>query len=215
MHKAYCNVEEAPYNFSIWVRLLGWSQLSNPSDLPCYCFMRMQWPLNVSFMESIKPFIATPSSKWLSLLNIWPQMKTHLAVQALVFIVVRGSAIFLWHDQFIRKITVNSLQLSCPRARYALCVYCSLLCKLNYNATTISKFYLSVRFCSYHRNEKLHFPSFYSFLCGVSLFHGMSKPSAMPCSRYHNVGYSLNHNTWLLSFKHLWASGSMLAPAPW
>ena len=42
-------------------------------------------------------------------------MKTHLAVQALVFIVVRGSALFLWHDQFIRKITVNSLQLSCPR----------------------------------------------------------------------------------------------------
>ena len=55
MHKAWCNLEEVPYNFSrwsikfqghtgekfddfypIWVRLLGWSQLSNPSDLPCF-----------------------------------------------------------------------------------------------------------------------------------------------------------------------------------
>ena len=55
MHKAWCNIEEVPYNFSgssiklwghtgwkidvsnpIWVRLLGRSQLSNPSDLPCY-----------------------------------------------------------------------------------------------------------------------------------------------------------------------------------
>ena len=54
MHKAWCNIEEVPYNFSgssikfwghtgwkidvsnpIWVRLLGRSQLSNPSDLPC------------------------------------------------------------------------------------------------------------------------------------------------------------------------------------
>ena len=55
MHKAWCNIEEVPYNFSgssiqfwghtgwkidvsnpIWVRLLGRSQLSNPSDLPCF-----------------------------------------------------------------------------------------------------------------------------------------------------------------------------------
>ena len=55
MHKAWCNVEEVPYNFSrlsckfqghmgwkinhfnpIWVRLLGRSQLSNPLDLPCF-----------------------------------------------------------------------------------------------------------------------------------------------------------------------------------
>ena len=52
--KAWCNIEEVPYRFSwssikfqghtvwkiddlnpIWVRLLGRSQLSNPSDLPC------------------------------------------------------------------------------------------------------------------------------------------------------------------------------------
>ena len=55
MHKAWCSIEEVPYYFSwssikfrghtgwkiddsnpIWVRLLGRSQLSNPSDLPCY-----------------------------------------------------------------------------------------------------------------------------------------------------------------------------------
>ena len=56
MHKAWHNVQEVPYNFlrssikfqghmgwkkpddfnPIWVRLLGRSQLSNPSDLPCY-----------------------------------------------------------------------------------------------------------------------------------------------------------------------------------
>ena len=54
MHKAWCSIEEVPYCFprpsikfqghkgqkiddldQIWARLLGWSQLSNPSDLPC------------------------------------------------------------------------------------------------------------------------------------------------------------------------------------
>ena len=54
IHKAWCSKEEVPYNFSrsyikfqghtgwkiddldqIWARLLGRSQLSNPSDLPC------------------------------------------------------------------------------------------------------------------------------------------------------------------------------------
>ena len=54
MYKAWCSVEEVPYNYfrssikfqghpdwkiddlnSIWVRLLGRSQLSNPLDLPC------------------------------------------------------------------------------------------------------------------------------------------------------------------------------------
>ena len=53
MHKVWCSIEEVPYYFSgssikfrghtgwkidsnpIWVRLLGRSQLSNPSDLPC------------------------------------------------------------------------------------------------------------------------------------------------------------------------------------
>ena len=58
MHKAWCSIEEVPYYFSgssikfrghtgwkindsnpIWVRLLGRSQLSNPSDLPCYLFV--------------------------------------------------------------------------------------------------------------------------------------------------------------------------------
>ena len=54
MHKAWCRIEEVHYYFSrssikfeghtgwkidlnpIWVRLLGRSQLSNPSDLPCF-----------------------------------------------------------------------------------------------------------------------------------------------------------------------------------
>ena len=55
MHKAWCSIEEVPYYLSrssikikgntawkindlnpIWVRLLGQSQLSNPSDLPCF-----------------------------------------------------------------------------------------------------------------------------------------------------------------------------------
>ena len=52
MHKAWCSIEELPFYFfgssikfrgrkiddsnPIWVRLLGWSQLSNPSDLLCW-----------------------------------------------------------------------------------------------------------------------------------------------------------------------------------
>ena len=61
MHKSLCSIEEVPYCFSrssirfqgntgwkidnlnpIWVRLLGWSQLSNPSDLPCYLEGRLE-----------------------------------------------------------------------------------------------------------------------------------------------------------------------------
>ena len=57
MHKAWCVIEKLPYDFSgssikfqghtgwkiddmnpIWVRLLGLSQLSNPSGLPCLNF---------------------------------------------------------------------------------------------------------------------------------------------------------------------------------
>ena len=55
MHKAWCSIEKVPYCFprpsikfqghkgqkidyldQIWARLLGRSQLSNPSDLPCF-----------------------------------------------------------------------------------------------------------------------------------------------------------------------------------
>ena len=61
IHKAWCSMEEVPYYFSrscikfqghtgwkiddldqIWARLLGRSQLSNPSDLPCY-FIIWEW----------------------------------------------------------------------------------------------------------------------------------------------------------------------------
>ena len=57
IHKAWCSIEEVPYYFSmsyinfqghtgwkideldqIWARLLGRSQLSNPSDLPCFYY---------------------------------------------------------------------------------------------------------------------------------------------------------------------------------
>ena len=78
MHKAWCNLEEVPYNFSrssikfqghtgwkiddlnpIWVRLLGRSQLSNPSDLPCFFFNDSEkrvFPHN--FLLLISPFIS-------------------------------------------------------------------------------------------------------------------------------------------------------------
>ena len=62
MHKAWCSIEDVPYYFSrssikfqghtgwkindldqIWVRLLGRSQLLNPSDLPCFIEKRKSW----------------------------------------------------------------------------------------------------------------------------------------------------------------------------
>ena len=62
MHKAWCSIEEVPYCFArpsikfqghkgqkiddldqIWARLLGRSQLSNPSDLPCYFQLDFGW----------------------------------------------------------------------------------------------------------------------------------------------------------------------------
>ena len=65
MHKAWCSIEEVPYCFprpsikfqghkgqkiddldQIWARLLFRSQLSNPSDLPCFsisCEIALEW----------------------------------------------------------------------------------------------------------------------------------------------------------------------------
>ena len=70
MHKAWCNVEDVPYYFSwssikfqghtgwkmndltpVSVRLLGRSQLPNPSDLPCYDQTPF-WPSNSRWSPS-------------------------------------------------------------------------------------------------------------------------------------------------------------------
>ena len=83
MHKAWCNV---PYNFSgssikfqghtgwkiddlnpIWVRLLGRSQLSNPSDLPC----------------SIS--IAVQTTHIWNIYSVWHVMKTCLTLFLFIF----------------------------------------------------------------------------------------------------------------------------------
>ena len=69
MHKAWRSVEEVPYNFSrsfikcqgdtgwkiddfnpVWVRLLGRSQLSNPSDLLCCTRMSSHFTLPLWWM---------------------------------------------------------------------------------------------------------------------------------------------------------------------
>ena len=66
MHKAWCCIEEMPHCFSrscikfqghtgqkiddlnkIWERLLGRSQLSNPSDLPCVTLKFHRWPWKI------------------------------------------------------------------------------------------------------------------------------------------------------------------------
>ena len=76
MHKAWCSIEEVPYYFSglsikfwghtgwkmdvsnpIWVRLLGRSQLSNPSDLPC-------WRSYVKFQGHTAPKIVEFDPNW-------------------------------------------------------------------------------------------------------------------------------------------------------
>ena len=80
MHRAWCNVKEASYNFSrssikfqghtswkidnlnqIWVRLLSRSQLSNPSDLPCfqlnYSCIKMACGNMCSDMYALKIFL--------------------------------------------------------------------------------------------------------------------------------------------------------------
>ena len=76
MHKAWCSIEEVPYCFprpsikfqghkgqkiddldQIWARLLGRSQLSNPSDLPClgcnYLSMSNMYPHVLSYLVAI------------------------------------------------------------------------------------------------------------------------------------------------------------------
>ena len=68
IHKARCSIEEAPYDFlrsyikfqghtgwkiddldQILARLLGRSQLSNPSDLPCFILSNSLWVIFVTF----------------------------------------------------------------------------------------------------------------------------------------------------------------------
>ena len=84
IHKAWCSIEEVPYYFSrshikfqghtgwkideldqIWARLLGRSQLSNPSDLPCFfsCDQAAIWLVQsvcLSVRPSLTPFHHVP-----------------------------------------------------------------------------------------------------------------------------------------------------------
>ena len=74
MHKAWCSIEEVPYYFSgssikfqghtgwkvndlnpICVGLLGRSQLSNPSDLPC--FYTKEWILTEHILTTMYPIL--------------------------------------------------------------------------------------------------------------------------------------------------------------
>ena len=71
MHKAWCSIEEVPYCFprpsikfqghkgqkiddldQIWARLLGRSQLSNPSDLPCSrSYVKLQGHMAIKIVD--------------------------------------------------------------------------------------------------------------------------------------------------------------------
>ena len=83
MHKAWCNVEEVPYNFSevinkismshgwkidylnpIWVSLLGRSQLSNPSDLPCFRLNFVSGALMFSLIYAFNKRLSKHSRGW-------------------------------------------------------------------------------------------------------------------------------------------------------
>ena len=114
IHKVWCSIEEVPYYFLrsyikfqghkgwkiddldlIWARLLGRSQLSNPSDLPCWSKVNIWnvdrtrttafifdtqaliWNLKVKFMGVVIGQIITvsPVSNWFTaflLASIWP-----------------------------------------------------------------------------------------------------------------------------------------------
>ena len=90
MHKTWYSIEEVPYYFSgssikfqghtgwkiddlnpIWVRLLGRSQLSNPSDLPCFTVLTSSagrltnlgsWDRLIIIMGT--PYLGRPSLYW-------------------------------------------------------------------------------------------------------------------------------------------------------
>ena len=109
MHKAWCSIE-VPYGFffmsfikfkghmgwkiddlnPIWVRLLSWSQLSNPSDLPCSFFLFLvicsigsgtssliQWH---HLWENVRIIIASRISCTLSGIDVSPSCSTLLAI---------------------------------------------------------------------------------------------------------------------------------------
>ena len=97
MHKAWCNIEKVPYNFSrssikfqghtgwkiddlnpIWVRLLGRPQLSNPSDLPCFGkYGRSYMPGHQQLWYW--PRLGTHTCRFLRKANLWA-MNTALYV---------------------------------------------------------------------------------------------------------------------------------------
>ena len=49
----------------IWARLLGWSQLSNPSDLPCYFNFDTSYPISCSLIkQSLTSYFGSKYFLW-------------------------------------------------------------------------------------------------------------------------------------------------------
>ena len=90
MHKAWCNIEEVPYNFSgssikfwghtgwkidvsnpIWVRLLGRSQLSNPSDLPCSIPIQIQMKFNSALNQVAMKWLLKNFANVMTVVQSW------------------------------------------------------------------------------------------------------------------------------------------------
>ena len=90
MHKDWYSLEEVPYCFSrssvkflchtgwkisdlnqVWVRLLGWSQLSNPSDLPCLFSCKMIGQIQLSVSETHCDLDFLKLTQLLLLISLW------------------------------------------------------------------------------------------------------------------------------------------------
>ena len=100
IHKAWCCIEEVPYYFSrsyikfqghtgwkiddldqIWARLLGRSQLSNPSDLPCYTDIFHRRGLYTFYMWKHTACIVAECAKIITVYQINQPMLLKNAIQ--------------------------------------------------------------------------------------------------------------------------------------
>ena len=123
IHKAWCSIEDMPYYFfgviyqisrshgrkignlnPIWVRLLGRSQLSNPSDLPCFScdhtVLRTLLSIRLSVHPSVSvtPFPQCPCHHIMkfSAVITFDKSDVHTKGEGEMSFISRGSLLFIF-----------------------------------------------------------------------------------------------------------------------
>ena len=160
IHKAWCSIEKVPYYFSrlyikfqshtgwkiddldqMWARLLGRSQLSNPSDLPCYFQKSRGYAIMLGFMDLMWPRVFQRSNVGL----VIPRSPS--APMGIVVIPCFRPSVPLSVLNDITAVTLQGFQLS----TWNLVGWCTVL---DDEANCNLKWPYSTNFCTFHGTLK-------------------------------------------------------------